>query len=94
MSAAEKLFERMKRTKSGWGENDFRTLYTGYGFIESEGGKHIRFAHPTYPELYATVARQRSLPPGYAQTAVRLITRLLELEGGGHGNESEDENGA
>jgi hypothetical protein len=94
VGAAEKLFERMKRTKSGWGENDFRTLYTGYGFSESEGSKHLRFAHPRFPDLYATVARQRSLPPGYAQTAVRLITRLQDLEGGDHGDESGDEDEA
>jgi len=40
MSAAQKLFERMQRTKLGWGEDDFDSLYRGFGFEMRQGGSH------------------------------------------------------
>ncbi len=79
MSKAEKLFERMKNTKHGWGPEDLHTLYTGYGFKSKEGSNHTIYYHPDFPELMATVARHTSLVVGYIQSAIKLITRLEEL---------------
>jgi hypothetical protein len=79
MSAAEKLFEKMKATLNGWGQNDFKKLYLGYGFDEC-GTKHAIYIHPEYPELRATVSRHNSLPPAYASQAVKIISRLKELQ--------------
>lgn len=78
-STARTLREQMKATKSGWGQNDFDTLYTGYGFVLRQGGKHRFYYHPTFPQLHETVSRQNDLPPGYAQSALKLISQLEEL---------------
>lgn len=77
---AEQLFQKMQRTKAGWGQSDFRTLYRGFGFDEEEGGNYRGYTHPQYPFLAATVARYNQLARGYADTAVKLIKRLKELQ--------------
>ena len=76
----EKLLLRMRRSKSGWGQDDLQALYLGFGFIEFEGGKHRRYTHPKYPFLQATVGRHNSLAKGYIETALELIDRLQMLE--------------
>jgi len=78
-TAAEKLLESMRRTKSGWGQDDLHTLYLGFGFWCREGRKHRVYIHSEFPELRATVARQDELPIGYVQMAIRLTDRLEEL---------------
>lgn len=78
-TAAEKLLERMRQTKQGWGPDDLHTLYLGFGFWCREGAKHRVYIHTEYPELRATVSRQRSLPIGYVQHAISLVERLAEL---------------
>ena len=84
MGVAQKLFERMQRTKLGWGEADFDSLYRGFGFEAREGGSHRVYVHSQFRDIRATVSRHRSLPPGYAQDAVsnirELQRRLAELE--------------
>ena len=80
MSRAEKLLERMRNTKAGWGADDLNTLYVGYGFESREGGGHTIYIHSKYPELRATVARHGSLAVGYIQHAISLIEKLHELE--------------
>lgn len=80
MPSAEDLFERMQRSKTGWGFKDLDTLYRGFGFECREGAKHVLYIHPEYPELIATVARHRSLPIGYINDAIKLIKRLKEKE--------------
>jgi hypothetical protein len=80
MSAADDLFERMSRSKAGWGQRDLETLYLGFGFTKREGGKHCVYSHPAHPMLRATVARTRELPVGYIQTAISLIRQLRELQ--------------
>lgn len=81
MSRPHDLLERMRGSKAGWHERDLKTLYEGFGFERTEGGKHILYVHPAYPqELRATVSRSSSLKIGYFGTAVRLVDRLLELE--------------
>lgn len=76
MSKAEKILEKMRNSKAGWTFNDLHTLYMGFGFECREGGKHVIYFHPDYPELRATVARHGSLPVGYIQHAIKLIDNL------------------
>jgi len=78
-ATAIKLREDMKNNKSGWGQSDLDTLYRGYGFELREGGKHRMYAHPAFPQLHESVSRQNDLPPGYAQSALKLITELERL---------------
>ena len=80
MGAAQKIFERMQRTRSGWGQDDFRRLYRGFGFVEEEGGSHRLYSHPQHGHLRATVGRHNELAKGYADTAVRLIEELKRLQ--------------
>lgn len=88
MARGEKLLERMRRTRFGWGQDDFRHLYRAYGFEVIEGVRHIVVRHPDHPDLNTTVARHEELDPAYARTAVRLIEELLRRRGmiseGGH----------
>lgn len=76
------LLERMRRTRSGWGEDDLDRLYRSFGFreITRPRAPHRVYVHPDHPDLRATVARKKSLPKGYATTAVRLIDKLLEKQ--------------
>ena len=76
---ARKLVERMRATKSGWGESDLETVYLGYGFAFRDGAKHRMYFHPDFKQLHTTVSRQRDLPPGYAQEALKLIGELEAL---------------
>ena len=81
MSAADDLLAGMMRSKHGWGEKDFDKLYRGFGFTARMGEKHNVYLHPRFRELRATVSRQRALPAGYAQHAIKCILRLKELGG-------------
>jgi hypothetical protein len=80
VSRAERLYNRMRRTKKGWGEKDFKSLYCGYGFTLKECAKHRQYQHPDFPDLLAHVGRHNELAPHYAETAVSLIDDLLERE--------------
>ncbi len=78
----------MRKTRFGWGQDDFRRLYRAYGFEVIEGARHIVVRYPDYPDLITTIARHDDLDPAYARTAVRLIEELLRRKGilleGGH----------
>ena len=80
MHDAERLLSRMRASKSGWTDKDLESLYLGFGFEFREGSKHRLYYHPTYPELYAAVARHNSLAKGYVATAVKLIDCLRQRE--------------
>jgi len=80
MSQADKLLERMRSSKAGWGADDLHALYVGFGFEFRHGGKHTIYIHHEFPELRATVARHRSLAVGYIQHAISLIDRLKKLK--------------
>ncbi len=69
----------MRRTRSGWGEDDLDRLYSSFGFREITRARapHRVYVHPKYQDLRATVARKKSLAKGYATTAVRTIDKLL-----------------
>lgn len=81
MPRPAKLLERMRRTSAGWRPKDFRALYTGYGFEESDSGKHTKYRHPRYPQLWTMVKRADPLSKSYAGDAVEIIDELLRLEG-------------
>jgi hypothetical protein len=86
MTSAEKLYQRMRRTKAGWRPSDLDRLYRGFGFEVVEGAKHTLYIHPEFPNLRATVTRSRSLAVGYIEHALQLIATLKEERGGmGHG---------
>lgn len=80
MDEGEKLFEKMRRSAYGWKERDVETLYTSFGFVISEATRHRKYWHPKHPELYALVPRHRQVKAPYIKTALRLITRLKEIE--------------
>lgn len=46
------LLERMRRTCSGWGEDDMDRLYRSFGFREITRSRapHRVYVHPDYPE--------------------------------------------
>ena len=81
---AEKLRADMENNKTGWGQDDLDTLYAGYGFTLRQGGKHRMYYHPYFPQLHETVSRQNDLPPGYAQSALKLIRELEQLTAAQH----------
>ena len=73
------LLEQMRRTRSGWGQDDVDRLYRSFGFqeITRPRAPHRVYVHPEFPDLRATVGRHSSLAKGYATTAVRLIDTLV-----------------
>jgi hypothetical protein len=75
VARGEKLLERMREARFGWGQDDFRRLYRAYGFEVVEGARHIVVRHPEYPD------------PAYARTAVRLVDESLRRRGGAGGGE-------
>lgn len=80
MSSAEKLLDRMRRSRNGWSQSDFEILYTGFGFKKKEGGNHTIYIHERFTQLRATVARHSSLAKGYADHAVSVLDQLIQLE--------------
>jgi hypothetical protein len=77
---AEKLLERMRRSKGGWRRGDLDKLYSGFGFEISHGSKHDIVKHPDYPHLRATLPRHTYLAKGYVEFAIKIIGELLTLE--------------
>src|SRR5436189_2631143 len=76
MNQAEKLLRRMRQSLSGWGANDFSTLYTGFWFIAQEGSSHTIYVHGKHQDLRATVARHSALAKGYTSHAIKTIDEL------------------
>ena len=85
-SKAQKLLERMRRSKSNWKKIDLEKLYEGYGFIITHGATHDIVKHPDFPELRTTLPRHNYLAKGYVEFAIKLVNRLLEQR-----NEAPDE---
>jgi hypothetical protein len=91
-SKAEKLLERMRRSKSGWKRKDFDTLYEGFGFTIRSGSSHDIVSHPDFPELRDTLPRHSGeLGKSYAKDAVKLVDELLRLQEGQAQEENSDE---
>lgn len=81
MPRGDDLLQRARRSKGGWRQHELESLYLAYGFTSKNAKKHIKFWHPTYPQLYATVTKSSGeLPTGYITTAVRLIDALMILK--------------
>ena len=80
MPSANRLRERMRRSKTGWGFDDLDLLYKGHDFVRREGGKHVIYTHSKYPELRATVSRSSSLDAGYIRSALQLLDQLDVLQ--------------
>jgi len=76
---AEKLLERMRRSKTGWKRKDIEAIYEGFGFVLHHGAKHDYYRHPDYPELRDTLKRSRTVPPYNVRKAIQLIDRLTDL---------------
>lgn len=79
-SRAEKLLERMRRSKSGWRRKDIVAVYEGFGFVLNHGAKHDYYVHPDYPKLRDTLKRSRTVPEYNVRNAIRLIDRLIALK--------------
>lgn len=78
--AAQKLLERMRRSKTGWKRDDVAQLYTGFGFTIQSGGSHDKVTHPDYPQLITSLPRHPKVHEYIVVQAVKNIDRLLELE--------------
>ena len=92
-SKAYKLLEKMRRSKSGWKRHDLDQLYEGFGFIIIHGSNHDIVKHPNFPLLRTTLPRQNYLAIGYIEQAIKLIDKLLELEGNQNEGKAENNRG-
>jgi hypothetical protein len=73
--AAQKLLEKMRSTSAGWGQKDFETLLTGFGF-DRKGKKHDIYVHKTFPDLRISIPRHNSVKQCYARDAVKMLDEL------------------
>jgi hypothetical protein len=85
--SAFKLLDRMRRNKSGWGEQHLRKLYTGFRFVARDVGDHVHYRHPQHPQLRGQVPRHRTLRDYVVADAISTIDELLRIEGGTHGEQ-------
>ncbi len=78
---ASKLLDRMRRSKSGWKRTDLDELYSGFGFVITNGAKHDIVKHPQFPQIgRATLPRHTNVNKFYVQQAIAMIDRLKELQ--------------
>lgn len=77
---AEKLLERMRRSKSGWKRTDLDKLYEGYGFTIRHGSNHDVVTHPDYPQLRETLPRHNKVAIYLVRKAVKLVDKLIQLQ--------------
>ena len=78
-SKAEKLLERMRRTKANWKRHDLDTLYEGFGFVLRNGSNHDVVSHPEFPQLSDTLPRHRKVPEYNVRKAIKHIDTLSKL---------------
>jgi len=79
-SSAEKLLERMRRSRTGWKRADLDTLYTGFGFEIRHGASHDIVWHPEFPQLRRVLPRHTRLAEVYVKQAIKLVDELRRLE--------------
>lgn len=79
-SKAEKLLERMRRSRAGWKRRDLDALYQGFNFVLNNGRKHDYYIHTDFPVLRDTVKRSRNASEYNVRNAIRLIDKLKELQ--------------
>lgn len=78
---AWKQLQKMSDSRAGWGEDDYHSLYTGFGFSYREGRDRVYF-HRDHPDLPpAPVGRHRVLSKSYADTALQRINHVIDKEG-------------
>ncbi len=70
---AEKLLERMRKSKSGWTSQDLLRLYRGFGFDIRNGSRHDVITHSAYPSLRATLPRRLKDSTPYVSEAIKMI---------------------
>lgn len=80
MAAADKLYEKMLLTKSGWSSTDLETLYLGFGFRLRNKGGHSVYTHPVHRDLSAVVPRHRQIGEVYVHKARQIIALLKSRE--------------
>jgi predicted RNA binding protein YcfA (HicA-like mRNA interferase family) len=82
-SKAQKLLVRMRQSGAGWKSKDIITLYSGFGFIISQGGSHYTVKHPEFPHIPAlrdTLPRSDDeLSKAYVRDAIKRIELLEKL---------------
>lgn len=82
---ADKILQKMRRTKSGWKRKDFQTLFEGHGF-ERKGRKRDIYFHPDHHQVRATVPRQNKLKEYVTEKAIEAIEMLIKLQAEGEQN--------
>jgi SPX domain protein involved in polyphosphate accumulation len=91
---ADKLLERMKRSKSGWKRVDIDTVYEGYGFIitgkKGGGSNHDKVYHPDYPQLITFLPRHNPVGEAYISELIKKISQLKALQAQDEKAESEE----
>jgi hypothetical protein len=91
---ADKLLERMKRSKSGWKRNDIDSVYESYGFIitgkKGGGSNHDKVYHPEYPELITYLPRHNPVGEAYISELIKKINQLKALQNRDAKEESEE----
>ena len=73
---AEKLLERMRKSKSGWTSQDLVRLYRGFGFEIRNGRRHDVVSHPDHPSLRQTLPRRLKGSTPYVSEAIKMIDNM------------------
>lgn len=76
MGAAQKLRDRMQRSKDGWTFKQLRSLYEGHGFDCTDRAKHRVCRHPDYPWLRAVLGRDGKASAAYIEDALGFLDDL------------------
>lgn len=69
----------MRRSKSGWGEKEFHTLLTGFGFTSREG-KHRVYNHSKYQDLTVIVPRKKEQRNYLVAKVLKTIDDLISRD--------------
>jgi SPX domain protein involved in polyphosphate accumulation len=81
---ADKLLERMKRSKSGWKRTDIDSVYESYGFViagkKGGGSNHDKVYHPDYPQLITYLPRHNPVSEAYISELIKKINQLKALQ--------------
>jgi hypothetical protein len=78
--AAQKLLDRMRKSRSGWKRQEIDRLYEGYGFVIEPGGNHDKVSHPDYPQLVTSLPRHGRAHEYVVTQAIKNIDKFIELE--------------
>jgi hypothetical protein len=91
---ADKLLERMKRSKSGWKRVDIDSVYESNGFIitgkKGGGSNHDKVYHPDYPQLITYLPRHNPVGEAYVSELIKKINQLKALQAQDEKAESEE----